>query len=163
MWKSSTEPRILFSRSGSVADYIERSLLDARQSVDAALYRLDLPRLARALLEVKRKTLRLRLILDWGKYHQSAESRELVARNELPVRLCGGRKDGPSKMHHKFAIIDGRVALTGSYNWTKESELSNYENLVVIAEPRVVANYTREFESLWEIAKELKAPPALKQ
>lgn len=159
MWNSSSEPRILFSRSGSIADFVERSLLDAHRSVDAAVYRLDLPRLARALLEAKRKMLRLRLILDWGKYHQSAETRDLVARNELPFRICGGRKDA-SKMHHKFVIVDGRLVLTGSYNWTKESELNNYENLVVISEPSAVEGYAREFEALWAIAKETRRAPA---
>lgn len=152
-----SETRILFSRSGSIADFIERSVLGANHSVDAALYRLDLPRLSRALLEARRRTLHLRLVFDWGKYHQTPELRETLASHQLPFRLSGGRRDGASKMHHKFVVIDGRMALTGSYNWTKESELENYENLVVLSEPRLVEAYVREFESLWEMSRELPA------
>ncbi|MGH9325126.1 MAG: phospholipase D-like domain-containing protein [Terriglobia bacterium] len=153
---SKQETRILFSRSGSIADFIERSLLDAHRSIDAALYRLDLPRLSRALLEARRRTLKLRLIFDWGKYHQTPQLQELLASHQLPFRLCGGRRDGTSKMHHKFAVIDGRLALAGSYNWTKESELENYENLVIVSEPRLVEAYAREFEWLWANSREVK-------
>jgi phosphatidylserine/phosphatidylglycerophosphate/cardiolipin synthase-like enzyme len=39
--------------------------------------------------------------------------------------------------------------LTGSYNWTLESEDGNFENLVVLTEPAAVAVYQSEFEALW--------------
>ena len=35
-------------------------------------------------------------------------------------------------MHHKFAILDGQTAITGSYNWTVESDEENFENLVIL-------------------------------
>eukprot|EP00012_Vannella_robusta_P003002 CAMPEP_0206182496 /NCGR_PEP_ID=MMETSP0166-20121206/96_1 /ASSEMBLY_ACC=CAM_ASM_000260 /TAXON_ID=95228 /ORGANISM="Vannella robusta, Strain DIVA3 518/3/11/1/6" /LENGTH=73 /DNA_ID=CAMNT_0053597209 /DNA_START=388 /DNA_END=606 /DNA_ORIENTATION=- len=35
----------------------------------------------------------------------------------------------PFHMHHKFAIIDDQVILTGSFNWTVQAQRSNRENL----------------------------------
>jgi phosphatidylserine/phosphatidylglycerophosphate/cardiolipin synthase-like enzyme len=52
-------------------------------------------------------------------------------------------------MHHKFVILDQQTVLTGSYNWTLESEDENYENLVILEEAQPVEAYTREFEALW--------------
>lgn len=46
-------------------------------------------------------------------------------------------------MHHKFAIVDHRLLLTGSFNWTYNS---NAENLLVTDESCVVAVFQREFE-----------------
>jgi cardiolipin hydrolase len=33
-------------------------------------------------------------------------------------------------MHHKFAIIDKIVLLTGSFNWTAQAVNGNQENLI---------------------------------
>ena len=52
-------------------------------------------------------------------------------------------------MHHKYAIFDEEVLLTGSYNWTRSAALYNRENLVVTREARLVAAFGRDFEALW--------------
>ena len=57
-------------------------------------------------------------------------------------------------MHHKFVILDQRTVLTGSYNWTFESEDENQENLVILADPYSVEAYTHEFEALWAGARD---------
>jgi phosphatidylserine/phosphatidylglycerophosphate/cardiolipin synthase-like enzyme len=44
--------------------------------------------------------------------------------------------------------------LTGSYNWTTESEQENYENVIVLREPIQVQQYREEFEALWSQAGE---------
>lgn len=53
-------------------------------------------------------------------------------------------------MHHKFAVIDGRVVWTGSTNTSDTcSGGYNANTVVVIDDPRVAAWYTAEFEQLW--------------
>lgn len=48
-------------------------------------------------------------------------------------------------MHHKFALLDERLLLTGSFNWTYNS---NAENLLVSDEPSLLAAYGQEFSRL---------------
>jgi len=36
-----------------------------------------------------------------------------------------------SLMHHKFCVIDERVVITGSYNWTYKAATQNHENIIV--------------------------------
>jgi phosphatidylserine/phosphatidylglycerophosphate/cardiolipin synthase-like enzyme len=52
-------------------------------------------------------------------------------------------------MHHKFAIIDNRLLLTGSYNWTFAANNKNEENLMVIDDPEIIIRYQNQFEKLW--------------
>lgn len=43
-------------------------------------------------------------------------------------------------MHHKFAVIDGRVVLNGSFNWTRQAVLYNQENVVISDNPIMVSH-----------------------
>lgn len=53
-----------------------------------------------------------------------------------------------SKMHHKFCIIDQKIVITGSYNWTRQAR-SNEENITVIEDaPVVVSDYLDIFAKL---------------
>jgi cardiolipin hydrolase len=52
-------------------------------------------------------------------------------------------------MHHKFALFDQRVLLTGSYNWTRAAARDNQENIVITGDPVLVDAFTNTFEDLW--------------
>lgn len=145
---------VVFTRSNPAAEVIERLIQGTQASVDAALYRLNNPRLARALGEAAQRGVRVRLVLDHGKYKETRATREILAEERIPFRVIDGRRGAGSKMHHKFAILDGRTGLTGSYNWTLESEDENFESFVILREPEVVEAYCREFETLWAEASE---------
>lgn len=149
---------VVLTRAGSVADTIERLIQAAAVSVDAALYRFNNPRLARALEDAARRGIRVRLVLDRNKYEENRATQELLSDARLPFRLLYGRQGRGSKMHHKFAILDGRTALIGSYNWTMESEEQNYECLLILREPEQLKSYAQEFEALWAEAGEDRNP-----
>jgi phosphatidylserine/phosphatidylglycerophosphate/cardiolipin synthase-like enzyme len=53
-------------------------------------------------------------------------------------------------MHHKFAIIDSRLVLTGSYNWTRSAAAYNHENILVTGNKQVVNSFEKEFSRLWQ-------------
>lgn len=41
-------------------------------------------------------------------------------------------------MHHKFAIVDGRLLINGSFNWTRQAVLYNQENCIITDNPQLV-------------------------
>ncbi|WP_218081148.1 phospholipase D-like domain-containing protein [Anthocerotibacter panamensis] len=53
------------------------------------------------------------------------------------------------KLHHKFAVVDGRIVITGSHNWTQAANRQNDENTLFIDSPVVAAHYEREFARLY--------------
>jgi len=150
--------QVLFTRTTSVAKVIERLIRSAKKSADASLYRLSHPRLALALHDASRRGVRVRLILDREKYEMTRATRDLLAELRIPYRLMSGRRGRWAKMHHKFAILDDRMALAGSYNWTVESEEENYENLMVLRETHQVEDFIEEFEALWAAAAKRRRP-----
>ncbi|MGA8182410.1 MAG: phospholipase D-like domain-containing protein [Terriglobia bacterium] len=148
----------LFTSQSSVARSIERLLLEARVSVDAALYRITNPRLARALGKARDRGLRVRLLVDRNKYQATAVTRKLIAENSLPFQAIYGRKEKGSKLHHKFAVLDGHIVLTGSYNWTLDSEERNFDHMLVLRDTDLVLAYQQEFERLWSVEVESSTP-----
>jgi phosphatidylserine/phosphatidylglycerophosphate/cardiolipin synthase-like enzyme len=143
---------VKFARSESVADAITPLLYGSSRSIDAALYRFNHPGLAHALEEAAQRGVRVRLVVDGNKYEESRATQELLSGGIIPYRLAFGRQGRGSKMHHKFVILDRQTLLTGSYNWTLESEDENYENLIITQDAPTIEAYTREFEALWEEA-----------
>jgi cardiolipin hydrolase len=146
---------VLFTRAGSVAEAIARLIRANSGSLDAALYRFNNSHLGEALEDAVRRGTKLRLVLDSNKFEESKTTRKLLADHHLPFRITYGLLGPGSKMHHKFIILDGSTVLTGSYNWTLESEEENYENLLILRESSQVELYCQEFEALWAKASEV--------
>ena len=149
---------VLFSREGSVQAFIERLIAAATTSVEAALYRINNPVLAHALEEAFQRGVRVRLVLDRNKFEEDRTTRQLLSEVSFPYRLLYGREGQGSKMHHKFALFDSSVALTGSYNWTIESETHNYENLLILRAPEQFQRFRGEFEERWKEGIEFRRP-----
>ena len=63
----------------------------------------------------------------------------------LDVRLDGNT----GKMHHKVIIIDESILITGSYNFSRNAETQNDENVLVIHNPELAARFLKEFERVY--------------
>ena len=67
---------------------------------------------------------------------------------ENPVRNRSG-----DKLHHKFAVIDNKTVITGSFNWSSSAAQTNDETLLVIHSPQLAKHFTREIDRLWDGAE----------
>ena len=62
--------------------------------------------------------------------------------------------DGNSgQMHHKVMIVDGSIVIVGSYNFTNSAETRNDENLLVIYNDQIAAQFLEEFKRVYGQAK----------
>jgi phosphatidylserine/phosphatidylglycerophosphate/cardiolipin synthase-like enzyme len=60
------------------------------------------------------------------------------------------RTDGNSRMmHHKVLIIDRRIVVFGSYNFTDNANRRNDENIVIVHDPTFAGYFVEEFEAVW--------------
>ena len=52
-------------------------------------------------------------------------------------------------MHHKVIVIDEETVITGSYNFSKNAEERNSENLLIIkGNPDIAQAYLSEFDRI---------------
>jgi phosphatidylserine/phosphatidylglycerophosphate/cardiolipin synthase-like enzyme len=63
-------------------------------------------------------------------------------------------QDGnPGQMHHKVMIIDQSIVIFGSYNFTNSAETRNDENLLVIYNKAIAAQFIAEFQRVYAQAR----------
>lgn len=60
-----------------------------------------------------------------------------------------------SLMHHKVIIIDRKIVITGSFNFTYSATNENDENIVVITSAKTAEDYIREFERVKKVTEEV--------
>ena len=92
-----------------------------------------------------RRGVAVRILSDDDKcYDRGSDIFELRTAG-IPVAMDAS----PYHFHHKFAVVDDRIAITGSYNWTRGADRDNRENLLITHDPRIVRAYAEGFEALW--------------
>jgi phosphatidylserine/phosphatidylglycerophosphate/cardiolipin synthase-like enzyme len=143
---------VFFSPHGGARQRLLQAIRESRTSIDVAVYNFTSAELAEALFQARDRGVRVRLILDRERYEEGGATILALRKSDLPVRAWGER--GEKLMHHKFAVFDGRLVATGSYNWTNAAERANRENLVILDDPRAVERFEREFSRLWRAARE---------
>ena len=78
--------------------------------------------------------------------------------SELKTLICAdvpARRDGnPSFLHHKVIVIDERIVVTGSMNYSTNAEESNDENVIIIDNAEIARLYTQEFERVWNLGSD---------
>lgn len=144
---------VYFSPDGGAEKALVRAIDQARHSIQAAVYTFTSRTVAKALLRAGKRGVRISLVLD-GNDESEYSKGFYVAKRGINVRYARGlRRKGKrisyGLMHDKFAVIDGHVLATGSYNWTVSAERWNYENLLVIDSASLASRYEQEFEKIW--------------
>jgi phosphatidylserine/phosphatidylglycerophosphate/cardiolipin synthase-like enzyme len=135
--------RVYFSPSPEPERAILQTLQSAQKFVHAALYQLTDPEIADALIEIAKRGIELKILLDDEPSKGSKGCLLLSA--GIPVK----QYVDSGIMHHKFAVVDGERVITGSYNWTTSAQTRNEENLLVIESPELAQAFESEFSKLW--------------
>jgi phosphatidylserine/phosphatidylglycerophosphate/cardiolipin synthase-like enzyme len=137
---------VLFSPGPDCLEGILGCIRSARRTIDVCVFTITDDRIAEALLDAHEQRVSVRVITDNDKASDRGSDVWKLERRGIPVRV--DRTE--FHMHHKFAVFDGRVALTGSYNWTRGASRDNEENLVICDAAPFVAAFQQEFERLWD-------------
>lgn len=116
------------------------------RSADICVFTITDDRLARAVHDAHRRGVAVRVLSDDEKSMDTGSDADRLASRGIAVRY----DKSPHHMHHKYAILDGSILLTGSYNWTRSAAEFNDENFLVTDEPRLVEAYARQFATLWD-------------
>lgn len=130
---------------------IVRTIDEAQKSVRVAAYTFTSRTIAEALADAHQRGVNVQVVLNESQRKSRSSVAGWLADNGIPVRF----NNHYAIMHDKFIIIDDITLETGSFNFTKAAETRNAENVLVIHDdPKAVADYTKQWEKLWDEGKE---------
>ena len=150
---------VYFSPKGGCADAIERRIDSAKKEILVAVYTFTSSQLAWALVRAKKRGVDVKVILDVSEAEDRFSKIEFLKNKGIEAKidyfhiLQTQRKmrKFPGKMHHKFAVIDEEVVITGSYNWTATAEEHNDEDCLIFTDAKELAKvYKKKFFIIWE-------------
>lgn len=125
---------------------ILRLFKNARQNIDICVFTITEDRITEAIYQMHKRGRFIRIITDDEKIKARGSDIVNIAHAGIPVKI----DHASEHMHHKFAVFDCRILITGSFNWTRSASTGNHENLLVTDDPRLVKPFCREFERLWK-------------
>lgn len=127
--------------AGRIADLFRA----ARAAVDVCVFTITDDRISDAMIQAHRRGVKVRIVTDNDKCFDPGSDIERFRDAGMPVR----QDRTANHMHHKFAIFDGKILLSGSYNWTRSASQWNEENLLLTSEKRLVEPFRELFDKLW--------------
>ena len=157
---------------------IDRTLANAKTSVNLALFVFSAQQLANTLFAKSQQGVGIRALVDSSfVYRPYSEAMDMMGASLLqncklevenrpwakPLTTVGMPKlPAGDRLHHKFGVVDGKTVITGSHNWSEAANRANDETLLVVESAIVAAHFEREFDRLYQGAI-LGLPHRIKQ
>lgn len=129
-----------------IENKIISNLQNAKKNVKIAVAWFTNPTLFNLLENLIDNDIQIELILSDEKLNFTNEKvnfQKLIDKN-ISLKIS----TFPNLMHNKFCIIDNRILITGSYNWTLKAEKSNYENIIISTDEKLVDDFVNYFQFL---------------
>jgi phosphatidylserine/phosphatidylglycerophosphate/cardiolipin synthase-like enzyme len=135
---------VYFSPRGGCEAAVVAQIEKAEHTIDMQAYGFTSSAIAQALAQAKDRGVTVRVVLD----------REATKGNDVQavyLKQHGVTEwtDGEHPIaHNKVMVIDGRTVITGSFNFTRQAENSNAENLIILTDHQAISGaYERNFEA----------------
>ncbi|MCS6994740.1 MAG: phospholipase D-like domain-containing protein [Anaerolineales bacterium] len=141
---------IYFSPDDGVAARIVRLLREARASIYFLAYSLTADDFGDLLRQKAQEGLRVFGVMEEEQVKSNRGGEfETLQQAGLNVFLDGN----PGQMHHKVIIIDEKIVITGSYNFSASAERKNDENVMIFFDEQIARQYLAEFERVFARAQ----------
>jgi phosphatidylserine/phosphatidylglycerophosphate/cardiolipin synthase-like enzyme len=146
-----TPVEVYFSPDDNVAERIVTLIHNAQESIDFLAYVFTSNDIGEAIMERAQAGVSVVGVMDGSQILASQGTEyDPFKQAGLDVRLDGNQI---GLMHHKVIIIDKSIVITGSYNFTASAEKNNDENVVIIFNSVIAAQYMAEFQRVYNQAE----------
>lgn len=146
-----TEIEVYFSPDDGVARHIIDQVNAAQQSIYFLAYSFTADNIADAMVARAKAGVSLSGVFEKTQVPSSRSSNEYD-----PMRAAGldvWLDANPRNMHDKVILIDGKIVITGSYNFSANAEKNNDENILIIHNSDITGLYLNDFQRVYAQAK----------
>ncbi len=145
---------VCFTPGMDCTGQIVAAIEGAQDSVDIQAYSFTSAAIAKALVEAKRRGVRVRVILDKSQLSERYSSAKFLVNAGIPVWI----DDRVAIAHNKVMIIDDEIVITGSFNFTRSAQDRNAENLLIIKDANLATLYEWNWQSRLTVSRPYDSP-----
>ncbi|NTU75801.1 MAG: DUF1669 domain-containing protein, partial [Anaerolineaceae bacterium] len=139
-----------FSPEDKIAGRILKVIASSRKSINIQAFAFTRDDLGDEIIRRAKAGVNVRGVFDSDQIDSNIGG-------EFPRFLDAGldvhRDPFMNMLHDKLIIIDGEIIITGSYNFSNSAETKNDENVVIIWDAQLAAQYEQEFEKIYQRSK----------
>lgn len=147
---SGTPLEVYYSPDDGIGDHLVQLLASAKESIHFLAFSFTSNELAEVLIERAKAGIIIQGVMDESQVQSNTGTEYDRFRQEgIDVRLDANEY----KMHHKVFIVDGKIVVTGSYNFSANAEKRNDENLLIIYNKQLVEQFMYEFQRLFQLTE----------
>jgi len=128
---------VCFTPSDQCADDLISRIDAAKSSIRVQAYSFTAREIADALIRARTRGVDVVVILDKSQRRERYSMIDEMKDGGILVYI----DDCCAIAHNKVMIIDERIVVTGSYNFTRSAEVRNAENMLIIEDRALAARY----------------------
>jgi phosphatidylserine/phosphatidylglycerophosphate/cardiolipin synthase-like enzyme len=147
---SMTQTQVWFSPKDNISGKLIEKIKNSKTRIYAAIFMFTDKKIAQALIDAKNNGLDVQVVTDKSclEYEYGKVDDLKSAGIDIFVYKKNLKKNKYNEiMHNKYAIFDNSV-WTGSFNWTVQADVKNYENVICLTDEFALKKYLKEFEEL---------------
>jgi phosphatidylserine/phosphatidylglycerophosphate/cardiolipin synthase-like enzyme len=140
-----TDINSYFSPENNVENIILQRLKKAKISICFMAFSFTSAGIGEMMIQKAKEGVRIQGIFERRGTKEAHSQYTKMKLEGLDVKLGNSRR----LMHHKVIVIDGARVIMGSYNFSRNANRSNDENILIIDNKNIAAEYLSEFKRLW--------------
>lgn len=138
-----TPYQVCFTPGSDCTANIIDTIANAQHSILVQAYSFTSAPIAKAIMDAKKRGIDIRVILDKSQVKARYSSAKLLENAGISTWI----DSRVAIAHNKVMIIDDRVVITGSFNFTKAAQYKNAENSLIIYDANLAKLYTNNWLS----------------
>lgn len=145
---------VCFSPGGDCISAITAEIENAKTEIQIQAYSLSSKPIADAVVMAKRTGVNVEILLDKSSTVAQNNAVYFASLKGIPTYLDAQH----AVADNNVIIIDKSTVITGSFNFTKEADAKNAENLLIIRSDRLASTYFDNWELHKSHAEKFKGP-----
>lgn len=134
---------LCFTPPSGCAAVIVKAISKARESIYVQAYGMTSPAIVEALIKAQSKGVKVRILLNKSNLKDKWSKMGTLLEADIDVGI--DKVSGIA--HNKVMILDKRIVITGSFNFTRSADSRNAENVIIIDDSVVAKQYLQNWLS----------------
>ena len=146
-----------FSPAENLEEIEVKSLRQARESVDVAMFSFTDKRIADTLKQLAVGHVKIRIYRDQGQFREEEErsvrfrdlSTAILLRGSVNIQIRAKRGSEGNAMHQASWCLDHRLLRDGGANWSLAGETTDDSQIHLTTDRQQIARFEKSFEQMW--------------